>query len=108
EAAKTPLGCVPRLRHRGLGAHRQRRNLERYRRRELAQIWEGSSPRLLRRRRKEIRGIGARAVAWLSEPATRPRSSYTVLVQLLGESSCTDPGQGDPLGHASLEFGARE
>ena len=66
QAAQTPVGCLPRLRHRGLGNHRQTGDGQGNRRGPLARIRSAGSAAILRGGRSQF----GRAVAPSDSPAT--------------------------------------
>ena len=76
EAAQAPVGCLPRLRHRGLGEHRQAGHCQGDRRRPLARIRSRGGAAILRGGRSHLGGAAARvscAATATALPSTRER-----------------------------------
>ena len=77
-AAQAPVRRLPRLRHRGLGAHRQGNDREGHRRRSLARLRPRGRLRILRRGRAAVGGAAAPAIAGPVAVSHRPASTHVL------------------------------
>ena len=109
EAAQELVGCLPRLRHRGLGEHRQAGNGQGDRRGPLARIRPRGGAAILRGGRSRLGGVAAPS-DHAATAIARPSIPSCVMhwSELQRQDRRPDPGPRHADRHAAVESGAGE